>query len=148
MITPFTKDQLDAFIEEWCQRLESGEERQTIEALENTDGRCCLGVSCYLLKDRLGLEYAPECNIAGESAFNGERYLLPSEVYEALGMMNHGSFVDAKGDGILITIKGRTREIQGSSLTQLNDAGVTFPQIAKIIRENKHLLFELYREAA
>ncbi len=79
MTKPFSKEELDMFIEKWCKALESGSFQQTREALETEEGFCCLGVSCYLLKDRLGLVYrkpGPSLN----ASYNGKSLSLPIAV--------------------------------------------------------------------
>ena len=89
---------------------------------------CCLGVACevynrYHPKNKLEIE-----EHEGEKLYNGFALVLPPEVEEWLGLASENGFFN--GDGTKY------------SLTQLNDAGYTFAEIADIIESEPKGLFE------
>jgi hypothetical protein len=102
-------------IEQWAQALESGEYKQTKNELWNHDQEhpkyCCLGVVCVLNK----------VNIEEDTDGSG----LNMKMQRLLGMSNNGQFVEP------VVHRGR----KYISLARLNDYGVKFKTIAKIIRE-------------
>ena len=103
-------------IEQGCQALESGKYKQTRYRLRETDDKgnesfCCLGVFC----DLNGVDIDVETN--------GER--LNVKMMRLLGINSLGQFEDA--------IKYRGSWF--GSLASLNDSGVRFKTIARIIRE-------------
>lgn len=115
----------------WVARLATGRDPQTVDRLRSKTGYCCLGVACQL--------YAEECPEAklewrwsdyhdaytlyldGEAASST---ILPSEVKEWLGL------------------KTRNGKYIGHTLTEDNDRGMTFKQIAKVIREHETEIFK------
>ncbi len=106
---------------QWCKALESGEYAQTEGMLHDATGYCCLGVLCDLYAKQTGAEWVP-----GEGD-NLEMYgadeSLPSKVMAWAGLKNPNPLVNVGG------------EIE--SLATLNDEeGMTFPEIAKYIRES------------
>ena len=107
------------FIELWCQALESGEYKQGKEKLvivEDGENKqyCCLGVACVISNDR-------RIRITD---FEKDEY-LPKKLYKFLGMDEQGSFVEP------VVYKGNSY----SNLAYMNDAGVRFKTIARVIRE-------------
>jgi len=104
-------------IDKWLEALESGEYKQGKRELatETPNGEfrfCCLGVVCVeagIEKDLLiGLSY------------------LPEKIAKKLGIEDGGSFI------VGVTHRGRRYK----NLASMNDAGVRFKTIARIIREN------------
>lgn len=109
-------------IEKWLKALESGEYHQAQGALSVNYGEwnqsfCCLGVACVVAKNN-GIEKVTDRIIESQTA-------LPSLLAKRLGISNLGTFIKS------IRYRGRTY----SDLTQLNDGGVRFKTIARIIRE-------------
>ena len=105
------------FIELWAQALESGKYKQGILYLWTKNDRyCCLGVACVIAKEN---------NIKGINIEQDREKVLPKTMSNFLKMSARGEF---KCD-IIYNKKIYT------SLTHLNDRGITFKTIAKIIRE-------------
>ncbi len=103
------------FAIKWIAALRSGEYKQTIGMLESLDGRnCCLGVACRVLGIRPSI-------ISATVLFDGSASYLPTKNAIDLGVTRtiQLSFTDRKGYSL--------------SLSQLNDGGFTFDQIADVI---------------
>lgn len=100
------------FFKLWIKVLESGEFKQTHGVLVDDNGKyCCLGVACVLANEN------------GEKIlFKGKNY-LPISMQKLLGINDAGSFKDK------VSYRGK----QYSDLATMNDAGVRFKTIAKII---------------
>jgi hypothetical protein len=102
-------------IERWLEALESGEYKQCKDELWNHDEEkpryCCLGVVCVL----------EGVNIERDT----DGFSLSSKTQRLLGIDDNGSFKNK------ITYRGKPY----LSLSHLNDSGVKFKSIAKIIRE-------------
>ena len=109
----YTKEEQKENRKKWVAALRSGEYKQTTNALRNDKGFCCLGVAC----DISGLGGWGFYNAEGEypySRYNALIY-LPNIVRSWLGLH--------KNDG----------EYDATSLTEDNDAGRTFQDIADIV---------------
>ena len=105
------------FFEEWADALESGEFQQGGGQLNYQDKYfCCLGVACELLH-RKGLieRYTKESGCVGYGK-EKEFYLLPSKVHE------------------MFDLNLSPRKINGFALSAMNDNGISFAEIAKIVR--------------
>lgn len=107
------------FFELWIKALESGEYKQVKSTLVevdngNTIGYCCLGVACDIAEN----------NGFNVPLFAGRSY-LPNRMQRLLGTTEEALFIEP------ITYRGRVYE----SLAQMNDSGVKFKTIARIIRE-------------
>lgn len=105
-------------IEKWADALESGEYKQTQGQLrygKHSIRYCCLGVVCDLVDHE-----------KMETDWNGSA-LLPKTVSSKLGMDDCGTF----RKDIRLSPHGKYY----TSLAHLNDSGVKFPVIARIIRE-------------
>jgi len=102
-------------IEQWLEALESGEYHQFKGELWNMDmdkpKYCCLGVVCVL--NGVNIEKDTDTKI------------LPNSMQKLLGMDGLGSFKDK------IVYRGKSYDC----LSELNDEGVRFKTIARIIRE-------------
>lgn len=119
----------------WVKALRSGEYTQGRSVLtrvhsDGSEAHCCLGVACVL---------AVEAGVISASAKRAERNLvcygddfktavLPEAVRSWLGLtLNDSTFI---------------RDGREDQLTALNDAGVSFEDIAKIIESEPEGLFE------
>jgi hypothetical protein len=122
-----------ALREVWLDRLETRFYPQGYDALATCDHAgtwhyCCLGAACEVFLEHGGLLPVT----AGESAerlYDGEKYFLPEAVRQAFGFRS---------------VRG-TRGGLGAhkSLTMANDGrSLTFPQIARLVRDHFHLVFE------
>lgn len=103
------------FFELWIKALESGEYRQGKEYLLRNEKYCCLGVAC---------DVAIKENARKVMEIEYEQ-VLPETMMYFLGIDDTGSFLTP------ITHRG----VEYDSLAHLNDRGVKFKTIAKIIRE-------------
>lgn len=108
----------DDLYELWINALESGEFKQAKETLvDNTDAPnlkyCCLGVACVVA----GLD---------EDEFHGRNY-LPKTMQKKLGIKSDGEFKKP------VLYRG----LEYDSLAHMNDKGVRFKTIARIIREQR-----------
>lgn len=109
------------FIEKWLEALESGEYKQAKDQLRRTVGKgyeyCCLGVACQVARE-IGVRKISDDVLRNE-------LILPKSMQRLIGIDDSGDFVDA------VEYRGHAY----SNLTQLNDSGVKFKTIARIIRE-------------
>jgi hypothetical protein len=110
------------FIEKWLEALESGKYKQIKSRLREhvgprTFGYCCLGVACDVA-NKVGARRVDE-NVLDT------KLELPSNMQTLLGMDDYGSFYEP------ITYK----ESVYSNLTQMNDSGISFKEIARVIRK-------------
>lgn len=110
----------------WVRALESGKYKQGKLELHRVQGGkhfyCCLGVACEVF-DRA---FPGELNIEDEGksvSYDGEYADLPKRVREAFGLSKFGGVAD------------------GETLVGLNDSGVRFKTIAKIIKSRPAGLF-------
>lgn len=107
----------------WVAALRSGDYLQAKGKLKNLDSYCCLGLACELsgtgewVKDAGGLRegYRVLDNRTGTPLYFDK--LWPAEVARQLGVSNS---LDLP-------------HYESAMLTSMNDAGVTFPQIADLI---------------
>jgi hypothetical protein len=125
-------------VETWCEALESGKHKQAKERLRRGDAFCCLGLACHISgagKWDKGEEY----HIAGETAASE---FLPDALERSLGLAtDSGWFAFDSLPPELQAEICRCAPPCRSSLIGLNDAGVPFPLIAKVIRARPKGLF-------
>lgn len=113
--------------ERWVAALRSGDYRQTKGALRDSDGFCCLGVLCEITKEETGLEWTVD------GWFDGSRIGLGGRISETVGIR--------EATIPLETIPPTQRHLAGDPrtvkrdywLSDLNDRGFTFDQIADLI---------------
>ncbi len=99
--------------QKWTAALRSGEYKQTKHQLKTCDNRfCCLGVLCNLYQKENGGEWT------GYGYFLGCGQILPPEVVDWAGM------------------KSRRGDLHPLSLSDYNDKGKDFYEIAQIIENN------------
>jgi len=103
--------------QKWVSALRSGDYQQTKGRLRKEDKFCCLGVLCDL--------YGKENNVEWEISEDSGKYMfqnkgasLPSSVRKWAGVENDNP------------------EICATSLSELNDTGSTFNEIADLIEEH------------
>lgn len=111
--------------EEWVEALESERYQQTQSQLRCGDAFCCLGVACDLYDKAGGAGHWSTCadpNIfvftAEDGADDEESYTLPDPVADWLGIERKQTF----------------KACLPEALALLNDAGFSFKEIAKFIR--------------
>lgn len=138
-------------VKAWVEALESGCYRQAYACLRDNDARhCCLGVACDV--SVLG-SWSPK--VTGAYLIEGvnELGLMPSTVRDHYGLISKsGSFrwstlPKAMQDEIEAAAKAATgvAKVKGTGicdLVALNDAGVPFALIAKVIRARPEGLFQ------
>lgn len=98
--------------ERWLDALRSGEYRQGAGRLRWDDRFCCLGVLCDLHAKETGNEWRAKVD------YLGKNHLLPSMVVKWAELDDGDPVID---------------DPHFSSLSQMNDHGATFGQIANII---------------
>ena len=146
----FTEEQ-----ERWLQALESNEFLQGKSQLHTSEGDrqyyCCLGIACKVMGN-----HKPEVYTSGRGyeaySYNGSTAVLPDDVMSRLGLCTKEGSFDVEPEWyqslpvslarVVDSIFGTGRYMgHSSSLTQLNDHGITFASIAGIIRSNPPGLF-------
>ena len=113
-------------LELWLATLEQHPERQTQGKLGTNDNKfCCLGQLCDLLYEKNEISTTTD----GELKYGqeGDSMYLPNEVVDFMGFYDWSGIID----------EGK------SSLAEMNDAGATWPEIAKFIRENPEKVFDI-----
>lgn len=108
------------FFEVWIKALESGKYKQGTGSLVEDGKYCCLGVACAEAQ-RLGI-------LKTDRSYKNRGY-LPSTMIGFLGIADNGNFKD------YVTVRGE----YFTSLAQMNDRGVGFKTIAKVIRKQREL---------
>jgi hypothetical protein len=123
-------------VETWCEALESGKYKQGSGQLRDDDCFCCLGVLC---------------DLSGAGKWDGDKYVVGSLVEDSIPQQsvckliglwsNTGEFTFADlPDNLQMEIRDYYQDSYGE-LTDLNDHGVPFPLIAKVIRARPKGLF-------
>lgn len=112
--------------EAWLKALESDEFTQTQGALQNSKGYCCLGVGCVL------------AGRAGVALFANKPHLDQGFLLGG-NLTNHESVQEWLG---LLDPCGVPKDnSEQNRLTYMNDAGVSFKEIAAKIRANPEAYF-------
>jgi hypothetical protein len=127
-------------VETWCEALESGKYKQAARRLRRNDAYCCLGVACNL--SGAGKWIGEAFSTASGSAIK----FMPEEPQSELGLTTHkGTFlVSGLPEELRAEIAdclGRDLVYDETSLVGLNDDGVPFSLIAKVIRARPKGLF-------
>jgi hypothetical protein len=103
--------------QKWVSALRSGDYKQTQNRLHNEYGFCCLGVLCDLYRKENQLEW--QHNEVDGYLYGNHRFIPPSSVVEWSGIADSNPLVNG---GI-------------GTLSELNDKGFTFNEIAYVIEE-------------
>ena len=110
----------------WLDALRSGEYKQTMENLQDSNGFCCLGVLCDLHAQERGMNWVRRTD--GYELY-GETQTLPLSVQEWAGLDNDiGGMVDFdyERDGVMY--------VKSESLPEINDTwNKNFNEIADLI---------------
>ena len=120
----------DEFYTQWIAALRSHEYNQGVSRLRMLDRFCCLGVACDILVKNGKGHWTDNYYHTGKAAYfaEGETWastaVLPESVADWLGMSDDGQFERLSSHGAYPT---------SDALTDLNDDGLTFPQIADVI---------------
>ena len=110
----------------WCSALESGEYLKARDRLRTDNGFCCLGVLGDLAVKAGVAEWVGEILRSGGTL---HRSYFPNALLKwACSETPENLILD---EGSLWPIPGRV-----SSLADLNDRGMTFPEIAEVIRKH------------
>jgi hypothetical protein len=110
--------------ERWLQALESGKYQQCESCLECDKHFCCLGVGCQVFFPEDRTETAVATSAMGK--WFGETEVAPQCLIDTIGLHDSNGLSLVLGD---------------KSLTELNDSGNTFPEIAAIVRANPEHYF-------
>ena len=103
--------------QKWVDALRSGEYQQTQRRLHDENGFCCLGVLCDLYGKENNVEW--QHNEVDDYFYGNHGFILPSSVVEWSGIADSNPLVNG---GI-------------NTLSELNDRGFTFNEIAYVIEE-------------
>lgn len=141
-MSDLTKEQIEANINEWLNRLENGKFSQTRGVLKKRNGSmCCLGVACEV--------------IGVDKEFNGESYTyfnennrddleIPRGEYQKVGLSSpNGSFIVGN---TAVSLTALNDGVEGYE--QIKALGVkfgkkyTFKEIAAVIRSKPKGLFD------
>lgn len=128
----------NAALRVWVNELRSGNRQQATEALEQLDdqgnvvGQCCLGVACDLFKKEVGLLREVDQIVPTRALYDRAGEVLPYALVNYLGVDD---------DSVQIYLVGEPSTAQTYaykpddyySLTEMNDGGMTFNQIADVI---------------
>lgn len=115
----------------WVAALRSGEYQQGMHVLHNCDNElCCLGVACILFQKVTG-QLKVEKDAEGKSSYDGDETVLPQIVRNWLGLETINGFYACRS----------------TSLTQQNDSGRSFAEIADVIESEPPELFVALEES-
>ena len=124
----------------WVAALRSGEFEQTKHVLQDHYGHCCLGVCASIFADTLDIEVNKVLFREGEGFevyYDFQAQVLPKKVADHVGLNSvEGVFSEIRMEGAQM----------GDTLTSLNDAGMSFDQIADVLEEHEDLLFTERKE--
>jgi hypothetical protein len=114
----------EKYVKLWLDALRSGEYTQTTDRLRDAHGGfCCLGVLCDVVKKADNLEEDWELDIGSRSFyFFNEFQVLPQKIQEITGMEDAGGQICFEDSSSIV-------------LTELNDSGSSFKEIADIIEK-------------
>lgn len=130
--------------ERWIEALESGKFPQTHRTLADANGFCCLGVLCEIAVEDQVVTRGSHLGFADEGIvyYEGENgfasAMLPEDVWMWAGLPNENPLVWIKDVVRIIGHEIPDFETSISSsvtLATLNDRGLSFEEIAKVIRE-------------
>lgn len=112
----------------WVAALRSGEFEQGAGCLAKHGKYCCLGVACMVYQQEVGdlITYTAR---SGHRYFNGQDGALPDAVREWLGLGSDNGRMEHTGHS------------NRDSLTEINDRGTPFSEIADIIASEPEGLF-------
>ncbi len=110
---------------EWVKALRSGKYNQATAVLSDGDSYCCLGVLCEI-SGVSDFKYESEFDIV---TYLGEGETLPKKVMEFAGLRT----CDGQTKNTVHPEDGKSTSIY---LTELNDNGKTFDEIADIIDQH------------
>ena len=113
----------------WVKALESGKYKQTKGALKKKDKYCCLGVLCDLSEQG---EFINAGLVNGNIDISHEVYVLPNGNKGASELPYEVVKWADMSDSMGCFIKTADSE----TLSELNDSGKSFTEIAEIIRNN------------
>lgn len=130
MATKKRKQRLGKLQLNWIKKLESGRYKQTREGfLRDENGYCCLGI-CERIEDNL------QKDLDGSYITKDKSH---NNIVLSKNTMKKYSFRADTGKALKEIIIGDNSYI---SLADMNDEGVTFKEIAEIIRENPNIFFK------
>ena len=112
--------------ETWLKALRSGQYKQTISMLKKGNNFCCLGVLCDLYAEEKGKKWQDWGDGSGKWEMCGATEILPKEVSRWAGL-------GQENDDPIVTPNEEWEDRQ--SLSELNDGGFSFREIADMIEE-------------
>ena len=125
----------EEILELWLTTLEQHPERQTTGVLgevleEGKEKFCCLGQLCEIYYDSSIKIVDKNSNIT----FNGEDIALPSDLQNFMGFYGD--------EGLILGEQPEKDGTTFNTLTEMNDDGCTWPEIAAFIRANPEQVFD------
>lgn len=125
--------------EKWVQALESGQYKQGVFQLRTGHSFCCLGVACDI--SGVSKWYKEYC-------YDGYDKVLPESVRDWLGLLSIDPKITLNEDeGLEFRPSDKCEPTKFMTLSALNDRGVSFERIAKLIRSHEKELFRNGEEA-
>lgn len=119
----------------WVTALRSGEYNQGYGKLRDGDSFCCLGVLCDLFEK----ETQQTIHVSHNKNFfygeGGDCYKLPNEVKEWSGIFSRDGAVYGFSEE-----RGHTYKVELFCLSEMNDKGIPFSEIADKIEENSEII--------
>ena len=104
------------FAKKWVNALRSGKYKQCQKTLHDGEGFCCLGVAI----DLLGVKWRKSVDGEYYPGYSREHMVLPDKIRKQIGMKNQAGRVVCNN----------------VYLSELNDNGKSFDEIADIIEKN------------
>jgi len=125
-------------IERWLAELESGKHKQTMDFLEHTNRFCCLGVACRFVLDLKATQLATQDSVYFTDPVTGRTscMMMPGVSHKEFGLHCRG------GKSNVVVIRVDDQEFRSETLedyvglTDLNDQGMSFEMIARILRQD------------
>lgn len=115
------QETLNANRKKWIEALESGEYEQGRGALNCYSQFCCLGVAASIFAEEDTEKSVDKC---ARTMYDGEWAYAPKYVIEAVGL------VDRLGS--------RNNDVDGESLSFKNDSGMSFNEIADLLKTGQY----------
>ncbi len=120
--------------EAWLKDLETTDAPQCIEQLQCDDAFCCLGRACIVLSVP-----SERAHGSGSFFFDGEMHCLSKPTVKRLGLRGDNGDFEVPVSSAELDRDGGFSVF--NSLTDMNDNGLSFREIAAYIRSNPHNVF-------
>lgn len=129
MATKVEKKPLNKNAQKWVKALRSGKYKQTKEFLHDQNGFCCLGVACEVYNQEMKRLHKKQLETK-----------LNNNTYETVSYNNYDTILPPKVRAWL-NLSSKTGTYNDGDLSEMNDRGLTFKQIANVIERQPEGLF-------